>query len=265
MTRPSVHALKRLFALSRNLCAHSRCGTPIVQPSGVVTGDVCHIKAASPEGPRYDAAQTDAERHDFTNLILLCRVHHAIIDADSSRYPSELLFEMKEMHERDGSCELYGESARLASIFVSAVLPTIEASGRAQVMVSSPGAVQAQHVENIVIKTSRPKVSAVLPSGGAIGHDLQMRNYVLHLIERYNEFQKWDSTKAGRGKYIVIYRAIKREFGAKWDFVPTPKFENLVAYLQSRILNSKLGRIKTSRGERCFSTWEEWCARNTGS
>ena len=29
-----------------------------------------------------------------------------------------------------------------------------------------------------------------------------------------------------------------------------------------RLLNSKLDRIKNSRGEKCFSTWEEWLQKN---
>jgi hypothetical protein len=87
-----------------------------------------------------------------------------------------------------------------------------------------------------------------------------MRNYTLHLIERYNDFQKWDASKPD-GKYTAIYRAIKKEFGAKWDFVPQEHFRALISYVQGRILNSKLGRIKRSRGEKCFSTWEEWQSR----
>ena len=128
-------------------------------------------------------------------------------------------------------------------------------------MVGSPGGIQAQQV---VIKTSKRRSPTILPTQGAIGQNLANSNHTLHLIERYNDFQKWDSSKPGKGKYIVIHRAIKDEFGAKWDLVPENQFPGLVSYLQRRILNSKLGRIKNSRGEKCFSTWEEWLQKNHG-
>ena len=83
-------------------------------------------------------------------------------------------------------------------------------------------------------------------------------------IKEKEDFQKWDDSKLGKGKFIVIHRAIKTEFGSKWDLVPESQFPRLVEYLQHRILNSKLGRIKNSRGEKCFSTWEEWLQKNHG-
>jgi hypothetical protein len=46
--------LKKLFALSGNVCAFPGCTAPIVDTEhGIVTGEICHIKARSPEGPRY--------------------------------------------------------------------------------------------------------------------------------------------------------------------------------------------------------------------
>jgi hypothetical protein len=153
------------------------------------------------------------------------------------------------------------DAARMAQKLIERSQLTIKATGNAQVMMDSPGAIQAHQ---IVIKTSKRRAPKILPTQGAIGHDLAKRNYTLHLIERYNDFQKWDSSKPGKGKYIVIHRAIKLEFGAKWDLVPEGQFARLVEYLQRRILNSKLGRIKNSRGEKCFSTWEEWLEKNHG-
>lgn len=262
MTGPSDKTVKRLFALSRNRCAYPKCETPIVHPSGTVTGEVCHIRAQSAGGPRFDPAQTEETRHAFENLILLCSVHHRVVDAQPDIHTVELLREMKEMHERDGDIELSQESARMAQKLFEHCQLSVQATGNAQVMLASPGGIQAQQV---VIKTSKRRAPTILPTQGAIGHDLAKRNYTLHLIERYNEFQKWDSSKLGKGKYIVIHRAIKNEFGAKWDLVPETQFPRLVSFLQARILNSKLGRIKNSRGEKCFSTWEEWLQKNHGT
>lgn len=224
-------------------------------------GEVCHVKAQNAGGPRFDPNQTEEARHAFENLILLCSVHHRVVDDQFDTYSVELLSEMKELHERDGDIELSMEAARMAQKLFEQCQLTINAANNGQVMVASPGGIQAQQ---IVIKTTKRRAPNVMPTQGAIGHNLAKRNYTLHLIERYNDFQKWDSAKQGKGKYIVIQRAIKTEFGSKWDLVPESQFLRLIDYLQRRILNTKLGRIKNSRGEKCFSTWEEWLEKNHG-
>src|SRR6202035_809818 len=115
-----------------------------------VTGRICHIKARKPGGPRYDVGQTDEERHAFDNLILLCSVHHDLVDDQVGTYTVDLLKEMKEIHERNGNIELTQADAVLARRLLDSYLH-IEASGEAQVMVGSPGGIQAK---NVTIKTS---------------------------------------------------------------------------------------------------------------
>jgi hypothetical protein len=97
-TGPSQAAIKRLFAHSGNCCAFPKCQTPIVL-GGTIVGKICHIKAASPEGPRYDPNQTAEERHGYDNLILMCGNHHTIIDDDLESYSVERLIKMKATHE----------------------------------------------------------------------------------------------------------------------------------------------------------------------
>jgi hypothetical protein len=58
-----------------------------------VYGELTHINAVTPAGPRYDASQTDEERQGNENLILLCAEHHSAIDAGS--YTAEDLRGMK--------------------------------------------------------------------------------------------------------------------------------------------------------------------------
>ena len=100
---PSAATIKRLFAVSGNICAFPKCTAPLVDAaSGKVTGRVCHIKAASPGGPRYDPGQTDEERHGFENLMLMCGTHHDVIDADEESYTVERLKELKARHEAKG-------------------------------------------------------------------------------------------------------------------------------------------------------------------
>jgi hypothetical protein len=98
-TRPTDATIKRLFARSGNSCAFPKCAVEIVQGNTLV-GEICHIKAARPGGPRYDPRQSAAERHGYDNLILLCGTHHTVIDDDEEAYTVERLIKMKNDHEQ---------------------------------------------------------------------------------------------------------------------------------------------------------------------
>lgn len=104
MGSPSVATIKRLFAVSGNRCAFPRCSQHLVdQSSGKVVGRICHIKAASPGGPRYDASQTEDQRHGFENLVIACPVHHDVIDDDPESYTVERLQKIKATHEHSSA------------------------------------------------------------------------------------------------------------------------------------------------------------------
>lgn len=94
--------VKRLFALSGNECYAPNCTRKLIaEDEKTVVAKICHIEAASPKGPRYNANMTDDERRDFNNLILLCDEHHEIIDnmENEGNYPVSLLAEWKKDHE----------------------------------------------------------------------------------------------------------------------------------------------------------------------
>jgi hypothetical protein len=104
--------IKRLFALSGNRCAFPGC-TDVLVEGDVVVGHICHIKAANPEGPRYDDQQRPAERHGYDNLILMCQKHHTVIDDGEEAYTVERLTKMKADHvDRTGRPDnAFGERA----------------------------------------------------------------------------------------------------------------------------------------------------------
>src|SRR5437868_1911853 len=95
---PSQPTIKRLFAVAGNICAFPRCTQALIHERKV-TGKVCHIKAASPRGKRYDPNQSAEERHAFANLIVLCPIHHDVVDDDEEAYTVDRLTRMKEQHE----------------------------------------------------------------------------------------------------------------------------------------------------------------------
>lgn len=91
---------KQLYALSGNECANPLCNNKLVFPDDNAKDDqICHIEAASPDGPRYNPNQTDDERRGFDNLILLCHKCHDMIDNNPDKYPVELLKKWKREHE----------------------------------------------------------------------------------------------------------------------------------------------------------------------
>src|SRR5215216_7628254 len=65
--------IKKLFALSGNKCAMPNCGAQLVYKEiNRIKGRICHIEAASKGGPRYNSSQSEEDRYDYLNLIILC-------------------------------------------------------------------------------------------------------------------------------------------------------------------------------------------------
>lgn len=99
--KPST--VRRLDTLSGNECAHPYCKKKLIAEDGIsIISKICHIAAASKEGPRFDVNMTDDEKRGFDNLILLCDEHHVMIDnkENESEYPTPLLKKWKNDHEK---------------------------------------------------------------------------------------------------------------------------------------------------------------------
>lgn len=124
--RPAI--IKRLFAHSGNQCAFPTCTTPIVE-SETVLGEICHIAAASAQGPRYNPAQTDEQRNGFDNLILLCPTHHTVIDADLEAYTVNRLKNMKASHEGQSKAVPEAEANGDAILLIEQSVRTENQSG----------------------------------------------------------------------------------------------------------------------------------------
>ena len=101
LANPRLKTIKRLFAVSGNCCYFPNCNTPLVdEESGIITGEICHIKGKKTVSPRYDSEQSEEERHGFDNLLLMCPIHHKVIDDDSASYTFSRLKEIKSSHEK---------------------------------------------------------------------------------------------------------------------------------------------------------------------
>ncbi|WP_430408452.1 NACHT domain-containing protein [Kordia sp.] len=96
-----VSDIKKLFSLTGNQCSAPNCKRSVVGEDGnTLVGKICHIEAASPNGPRYRLEMTNDERRAYDNLILLCDEHHMIIDnhRNEGKYSVELLKKWREKH-----------------------------------------------------------------------------------------------------------------------------------------------------------------------
>ena len=122
-------------------------------------------------------------------------------------------------------------------------------------MVNSPGSIQA---DNVTIKHTKgsPKF---LPIEGSIGADLIRRNYVKHLIDRYNDFAS-KQTGRRRFSFVAIYSIIKKRFKADWERIPVTRFDELVDFVQARINRTQLGCINRGKGIKNFSTFDDYRA-----
>ncbi len=92
---------KLLWGRSGNRCALCKCDLVMdgsTTDDQSVVGDECHIIAKSPNGPRYQSAYKNTI-DDYSNLILLCKTHHKLIDDQSQIYTADKLWSMKERHE----------------------------------------------------------------------------------------------------------------------------------------------------------------------
>lgn len=99
-TSPSRPTVKKLFAVSGNLCAFPGCSTPLYDSeSDSIIGEICHIKGERKGSARYDENQSDKDRQGFDNLLLLCKIHHTIVDGDRVAYTFERLIQMKTDHQ----------------------------------------------------------------------------------------------------------------------------------------------------------------------
>lgn len=93
---------KILWGRSGNRCAICRQILVIDETSldtESVVGDECHINSGAPKGPRYSLAVDPQGIDNLTNLLLLCRVHHKMVDDQFETYTAELLRTIKANHE----------------------------------------------------------------------------------------------------------------------------------------------------------------------
>ena len=93
---------KILWGRAAGICSNPNCRrdlTVILEQKGTYNvGEMAHIIARSPEGPRGNA---EGGSDEYANLILLCPTCHTTIDkAPAGQFPEPMLHEWKHDHEK---------------------------------------------------------------------------------------------------------------------------------------------------------------------
>ncbi|HEY8948687.1 MAG TPA: hypothetical protein VIM56_07360 [Rhizomicrobium sp.] len=119
--RYSEKTLKKLFTLSLNECAFPDCTNKICigpkpESDQEIVGHICHIYAASEDGPRGKSGLKPSELNAFDNLILMCGYHHPIVDKQPDSYPADQLILWKRLHEAKAYAETSEAIKREADI-----------------------------------------------------------------------------------------------------------------------------------------------------
>lgn len=94
--------IKLLWGRSAGMCSRPGCGADLTRlldaGSGYVVGEMAHVIAKSPGGPRgRDGGGADT----YGNLVLLCPTCHRDVDkAPDGTFPQEMLHDWKAQHEQ---------------------------------------------------------------------------------------------------------------------------------------------------------------------
>ena len=62
----TLPTIKKLYGLSGNQCAAPDCKKVLIARDGIsITSKICHMEAASSDGPRYNPSMSDKDRAHY--------------------------------------------------------------------------------------------------------------------------------------------------------------------------------------------------------
>jgi hypothetical protein len=158
MSGPRDYTRATLMSLAHHsggICYYPGCTEPVLRrhESGEMSFvvQISHIKAAYPNGPRYDPLMSDLQRADFPNLMLLCKSHHTDVDkmGKVDIYTVEVLTRWKAQREADPAQAL----SRLREV-TPAGLRRIVADGMAQRVLAALNRLEKNDVQAAALMRS---------------------------------------------------------------------------------------------------------------
>ncbi len=171
--------------------------------------------------------------HDPDEMVVLCRNCHAKADADE--IPRDDLYAAK----------------NAPRIIKFPGLPRVnqQVAGNGNIVAGG----------NIAIRVSGRKKRALTPRiEGTVCDDPRKVGYLQYLAKRYNQFREWGLHGAEPMKHGFIHTAYQRDMKYAIKTTPLELFDAGAAFLQTRIANTKLGRILNKRGYPLFSRFDDF-------
>lgn len=160
---------------SYNKCAYPGCGDDLVfdplvaADQGKSVGKIAHIRAASPDGPRYDPSMTNAERASADNLMVLCGPHHDAIDSQLDYHTVEFLHEAKRAHEAKGYRAVRHALGEIGFPELEVVCASIGSMDAADEAIDLPLAVDDKLHLNLLGESTALQVKDGLAQAGRVG------------------------------------------------------------------------------------------------
>ncbi|MFB2596131.1 HNH endonuclease [Paracoccus sp. p4-l81] len=126
-------SVKILWSAAGGRCAFAGCWERLCyheaeDAAPYTLGEMAHICGDKPGANRHDEGQTDSQRDDYQNLILLCPTHHTLIDRKENEavYTVEILHSMKAEHESRVLERLDQDAMPTKHDIARAILPLLE-------------------------------------------------------------------------------------------------------------------------------------------
>lgn len=195
--------------------------------------------------------------------IALLDIHHIIPRAKGgSNEPENLILACKNCHARIESGEILHEVVMRKKQSLGAriyQMPRFRDQGSNTLNIG--GDVNSSIVANSVHIGGDAKLPRQMNyPAGSIGSNLDMKNYVQHLVTRYHEFREADASYGRQRRYNhgTIHKNIQGKFKANTYFIPQERFDDVVAYLHQRIDVTIQGKVNRRRGYKSYSSFEEY-------
>jgi hypothetical protein len=189
----SERTLKILFGQASH-CAYPGCTQPLIlsdvgAADEAVLARICHIIAASDDGPRGDPEMDSKARNGPDNLLLMCPTHGVVVDVQHEAYPAPLLRSWKLRQQRETASNLGPYRASIARYLsgeleagamfqrrtaVAPVEPRLETLKRDRVV--------AQNLTEVTTRLDLPLVAVVGGSGS--GKTTLLHQVALSAVDR---------------------------------------------------------------------------------
>jgi hypothetical protein len=228
----SIKTRVMLWGRAAARCSMSGCNLSLVMdatetddPS--LVGEICHIVAESENGPRGVSPLALTQRNSYGNLILMCNVHHKLIDDQPNTYTVEELHRIKSQHEAFVQSRLQNYSAqrqRSDEIVAGYIDEWVDRCG-----------IEEWNAWTSFLLGGDPSISTERFDG--------LKNISTWLLSRiwprdeFSELQKaLDNFRRVAGNFVMVFdrHSDRRGGGADNDFYGFKKFYNIREYDEAR-------------------------------